>query len=78
MKGTWPTYSEEVVKDEDVLIVIQVNGKVRSKITVSANSDDEYIRARALQDAKVQQYIDGKNLEKIVVVPNRLVSIVVK
>ena len=78
VKGTWPTYSEEVVKDEDVLIVIQVNGKVRSKITVSANSDDEYIRARALQDAKVQQYIDGKNLEKIVVVPNRLVSIVVK
>jgi leucyl-tRNA synthetase len=77
-QGQWPSYSEELVRAEEVLIVVQVNGKVRSRIHLLAGSPPEDIEAAALADSKVQPWIAGKKVKKVVVVPDRLANIVVE
>jgi leucyl-tRNA synthetase len=77
LKHSWPTWSEEALQAEEVLIVIQVNGKVRSRVTVPADATREQVEKAALQDPKVQEFISGKALKKIVLVPNKLLNIVV-
>jgi leucyl-tRNA synthetase len=59
------------------LIVVQVNGKVRSRITVAADASDDAIKQQAMADERIQQYIEGKTLRKVVVVPKKLVNVVV-
>jgi len=73
----WPGYDAEAVVDEEVTVVIQVNGKLRSKLTVAPDAQEEAVRAAALADDKVQPYLEGKNVKKVVYVPGKLVSIVV-
>ena len=58
--------------------MVQVNGKVRSQISVPANADKAAVEEAALHDEKVQSFIDGKTIVKIIVVPGRLVNVVVK
>ena len=72
----WPSYSEEALEEEKLLIVVQVNGKVRGKITVPADVTQEYIETNALADPKVLSFLDGKNVRRVVYVPRRLVNIV--
>ena len=74
----WPKYSTEALEEEKLLIVVQVNGKVRSKITVSADVTPERIEADALTDPKVANLLDGKKVQRVVYVPRRLVNIVVE
>ena len=74
----WPSYSEEALEEEKLLIVVQVNGKVRGKITVPADVTQEYIETNALADPKVLTFLDGKNVRRVVYVPRRLVNIVVE
>ena len=57
--------------------MIQVNGKLRSKITVAKSADQKQIEALALADQKIQQHIEGKTVRKTIVIPGRLVNIVV-
>ena len=73
---TWPKYSEEALEEEQLLIVVQVNGKVRGKITVAAEVDQKEIESEALQDQKVRSFLDGKKVQKVIHVPRRLVNIV--
>ena len=75
---TWPKYSEAALEEEQLLIVVQVNGKVRGKITVSADVDQTQIESEALQDQKVRSFLDGKKVQKVIHVPRRLVNIVVE
>ena len=74
----WPQHSEQALEEEQLLIVVQVNGKVRGKITVSSDVDQSRIESEALQDQKVRSFLDGKTVQKIIHVPRRLVNIVVE
>jgi len=73
---TWPKYSEEALEEEQLLIVVQVNGKVRGKITVPAEVTREQIERVALADERVNAFLDGKKIRRLVYVPRRLVNIV--
>jgi leucyl-tRNA synthetase len=75
---TWPQHSEAALEEEKLLIVVQVNGKVRGKITVSADMEQSRIESEALQDQKVRVFLDGKTVQKVIHVPRRLVNIVVE
>jgi leucyl-tRNA synthetase len=74
----WPSYSAEALEEEKLLIVVQVNGKVRGKITVSAEETQEQIQSEALADPKVTSFLNGKKVRRVVYVPRRLVNIVVE
>ena len=73
----WPSYDPEVAKDDEITLVIQVNGKVRSRLLIALNTPEDEIKEQALQDEKVQKFIADKNIRKVIVVPNRLINIVV-
>jgi leucyl-tRNA synthetase len=75
---SWPSYSETALAEDKLLIVVQVNGKVRGKITVSADMNQSRIEAEALQDEKVRNIVGDKKVQKIVYVPRRLVNVVVE
>jgi leucyl-tRNA synthetase len=74
----WPACSEEAIEEEKLLIVVQVNGKVRGKITVPAGASQEQIEKLALADSRVLGFLDGREARRIVYVPRRLVNIVVE
>ena len=73
----WPDYQEEALVTEKKLIILQVNGKVRSRIEVAASSSDQEIEAAALADEKVQRHIKGKPVKRVIVVQKKLVNVVV-
>jgi leucyl-tRNA synthetase len=74
----WPEYDEAVAKAEEIVVPVQVNGKLRARLTVPADIGEEPLRDLALADPQVQAHIDGKQVKKVVVVPGgKLVSIVV-
>lgn len=72
----WPTFDEAALVENEVEMVIQVNGKVRSKVTVALNEDKAIIEQLAMEDELVQDFISGKTIRKVIVVPNKLVNIV--
>jgi leucyl-tRNA synthetase len=78
LESIWPTYSEDALAEEQLLIVVQVNGKIRGKITVPAEVSQDHIEKNALADPKVMGFIDGKTVRRVVYVPRRLVNIVVE
>jgi len=73
----WPDYDREAVVDDEALVVIQVNGKLRSKFTVPAGTDEETMKTIALADEKVQPFMEGKQVRKVICIPGKLVNIVV-
>ncbi|WP_018247817.1 leucine--tRNA ligase [Orenia marismortui] len=75
---SWPSYDEEATKKDEITIVVQINGKVRDKVEVSADIDKESLKAVVKEQEKVQEYLEGKEIIKEIVVPKRLVNIVVK
>jgi len=76
LKNRWPDYDPKAVLEEEILIVIQVNGKLRDRITVPASLGEEEIKAAALKTEKIQSMIEGKSIKKVVLVPRKLVNIV--
>ncbi len=78
LRAEWPHYDPALAKEEEVEIAIQVNGKVRSRIVVPADAEDDQVRELALADEKVKATIEGKEIVKVMVVKGRLVNIVVK
>ena len=74
----WPVFNESLTRTEELLIVVQVNGKVRQRITVSASASQEDIKSQALGDTKIEEQTKGKEIKKVIVVPGKLVNIVVK
>ena len=78
LSGTaWPEYDRDAVVDEELLVVVQVNGKLRSKVTVAAGTGEEELKALALTDEKVLLFTEGKTVRKVIYVPGKLVNIVV-
>ncbi|MBI2093607.1 MAG: leucine--tRNA ligase [Candidatus Omnitrophica bacterium] len=73
----WPSYDEAVLQQAQVQLVVQINGKVRSRITVDANVEEKTVREAVLADPQVQKYLDGQPVKQMILVPNRLVNIVV-
>ena len=73
----WPVYCPEALVKDMLLVVVQVNGKLRSKFSVAADADDAAIEQMALSDERVQKMINGKPIRKIVVVQKKLVNIVI-
>jgi leucyl-tRNA synthetase len=74
----WPTADPELAKKDELEIPVQVNGKLRSRVVVAPDISEEDLRTIALADAKVQSFIDGQKIVKVIVVPQRLVNVVVK
>ncbi len=74
----WPAYREELAKEEQFEIIIQINGRLRGKILVDDNLGEDELRERALADPRIAHLIDGKGIGKVVVVPRKLVNIVLR
>lgn len=72
----WPTYDESKLTTDEVEIVIQVNGKVRTKKVVAKDTGKEELEKIALSDERVQEFIEGKTVRKVIAVPGKLVNIV--
>jgi leucyl-tRNA synthetase len=73
----WPKYDKKLIREKEIELVIQVNGKIKDRIVVSADADEEQIRQKALAGEKVKKALDGKKPKKIIVIKSRLVNIVV-
>lgn len=74
---TWPNYDPARIQEEEIEVVFQVNGKLRSKTFVPVNTDEAGLEKRALEDANIKKHVDGKRIVKKIVVRNRLVNIVI-
>ncbi len=76
-KESWPTFDPKLVQDEEIELVVQVNGKLRDRFTVSASLIEDELKQQALAREKVKAWLVGKKIERVVVVKGRLVNIVV-
>jgi leucyl-tRNA synthetase len=76
-KAAWPTFDLEVAKAEEVVVPVQINGKVRARLTLPAGLSDDELRERALADAAVKSHTSGKLIQRVVVAKGPLVSVVV-
>jgi leucyl-tRNA synthetase len=74
----WPEYDPDLAREEEAEVVIQVNGKLRGRINVAFGTPREALEKLVLADTKVQPLLDGKQVVKVIVVPDKLVNIVVK
>jgi leucyl-tRNA synthetase len=77
MEVPWPSYLEEAIQQDEILMVIQVNGKVRSRMYVPADTEEDEVKETALRDERIVAWLDGQAAKKVIVVPNKLVNIVV-
>ncbi|WP_028575585.1 leucine--tRNA ligase [Desulfonatronovibrio hydrogenovorans] len=77
-QSSWPDYDPGALLQDQVLVVIQVNGKLRSKLSVPADISRQELEKLALDDEKIQKYLQGQMVAKIVVIPQKLVNIVVR
>jgi leucyl-tRNA synthetase len=78
LRAQWPKYDAALAKEDEVELAVQINGKVRSRIVVPADSSEEHVEKVALADEKVKAAIAGKQIVQRRVIPGRLVNIVVK
>ncbi|MBP8718873.1 MAG: class I tRNA ligase family protein, partial [Candidatus Atribacteria bacterium] len=72
----WPEFNPHLLKEEEVLIVVQINGKLRDKLMVASDSSEEIIRKKVMELPKIQKWIAGKKIDKMIYVPGKLVNIV--
>jgi leucyl-tRNA synthetase len=76
IKTPWPEYDREAIVEEDFLVVVQVNGKLRDRITVLSSMGDEEVKQVALEREKIRRLIGDKAVQRIILVPKKLVNIV--
>jgi leucyl-tRNA synthetase len=74
----WPDYDEAALQVEEITVVIQVNGRVRDRLVVPVDVAEDELKERALALPRVQEFVDGKQVVKVILVPGKLVNIVVK
>ena len=77
-ESTWPEYDEEKMVADVVEIPVQINGKVRYKVTVPSDADEKQIEDTVLKDEKLKNYTEGKSIAKIIVIKKKIINIVVK
>lgn len=75
---SWPVYDEALCKDDTIEIVVQINGKVKAKLNIEVDADQESVIAMAMEEEAVKAAVEGKNIVKQIYVPNKLVNIVAK
>ncbi len=78
MQSPWPAFDPAFLIEDEIEIIIQVNGKLRDKLVVALDISDEELRATALQCPKIAELITDKEVVKVVVVPKKLVNVVVR
>jgi leucyl-tRNA synthetase len=78
LKAAWPRYDAALAKEEEIEIPVQINGKLRSRVVVSADAGEDVVVDRALADEKVKFAIAGKQIIKKIYVPGKLLNIVMK
>ncbi len=78
LRQPWPKFNPALAKEDEVEIPLQLNGKIRARITVPADADETHIREAALADEKIRSLLEGKQILKVIVVRGKLVNIVVK
>ncbi len=78
LKTPWPAFDPQLAAEEELEIPVQINGKVRARVLAAADASEEEIRRLALADEKVRQYLNGRQVIKVIVVPQKLVNVVVK
>jgi leucyl-tRNA synthetase len=76
IRTPWPDYDRQAIVEEEVLIVIQVNGKLRDRMTLPASYGEEEVKAWALKSERIQKLLEGKQIRKVILVPGKLVNIV--
>ncbi|MEF2925829.1 MAG: hypothetical protein U0O31_04185, partial [Catenibacterium sp.] len=74
----WPTYEEDKLVVSTIEIAVQVNGKVRGRLSINKDQEAESVKQQALELENVKAHTDGKEIKKIIYVPNKIVNIVVK
>ncbi len=74
--STWPKWDPKLIKDEQVKIVVQINGKVRAEMLVGVDTTEEEIKKQALENEAVVRNISGQEIKKVIYVKNRLINIV--
>ena len=74
----WPTYDPSKIVEDEVEMIVQVNGKVRAKLKLAKDTDKDSAEKEALADDNVQKFVEGKDIKKVIVVPNKIVNIVAK
>jgi len=72
----WPQVDESALVEDEKLIIVQVNGKVRAKITVAADADKDTVESMGLADENVAKFIEGNTVRKVIYVPGKLLNIV--
>jgi leucyl-tRNA synthetase len=75
--AAWPEWREDAIERDTILIVVQVNGKLRSRITAAVDADEEAVKQMALADENVRKFVQERPVRKVVVVKNKLVNLVV-
>jgi leucyl-tRNA synthetase len=78
LRAKWPRYREDLTREEQVEIIIQINGRVRGKTIIEENLGEDETQERALADARIAPLIAGKQIVKVIVVPKKLVNIVLR
>jgi leucyl-tRNA synthetase len=73
----WPTYDDAATIKDEVEVVVQVNGKLRSRFSAATDADESQLKQTALGDERIVRFIDGKPIRKVIVIKNKLVNIVV-
>jgi leucyl-tRNA synthetase len=74
---SWPKHNPKLVKEDSITLIIQVNGKVRDKIEVEADISEEKARDLAVSQKKIKNWVEGKEIKKVIFVPNKLINIVI-
>lgn len=77
-RAPWPSFDEKLIEEERITVVVQINGKVRDKIVVGRDEDQEAIREKVFASERVKKFIEGKTIAKFIYVPGKIVSIQVK
>lgn len=77
-QSEWPRYKSELLQDEIVTLAIQINGKVRDTFTIEADASEEVIKEQVIVREKIKPWLEGKEIEKVVVVKGRIVNIVLQ
>ncbi len=75
-KAEWPKFDQQIAANQEITLVVQINGKLRDRITVPADISDEELKKTALNSEKVKEHLVNVNVKKVVVIPKKLVNIV--
>jgi len=76
--ANWPVVDESALIQDNIQIIAQVNGKLRAKMMIPLNSDNQKVQELAFADEGVSKHIEGKEIIKVIVVPNKLINVVVR